>query len=140
MAEYLFKDYVSKKNTGNQFHIESCATSREEIGNHIHYGTKKILDKYKIDASKKTARQITIFDYNSFDFIIVMDKNNIYNLRRIIGNDDKKKVHLLLEYAGLSRDISDPWYTGDFNKTEDDIILGIKAFYSYLEENDFIKL
>ena len=138
MAEFLFKDYVNKKGTANKFYIESCATSREEIGNHIHYGTKKILDKYNINASSKTARQITIADYNSFDYIIVMDKNNIYNLKRIIGNDSLNKVHLFLEYAGLSRDISDPWYTGDFDKTEADIILGIKGFYSYLVENDLI--
>jgi len=139
MAEYLFKYYVSKKNTDKYFYIESCATSREEIGNHIHYGTKKILDKYNIDARSKTARQMTIADYNNFDYIIIMDRNNLYNLKYIIGEDTKNKVHLFLEYANLNRDISDPWYTGDFDKTESDIILGIKSFYKYLEENDLIK-
>ena len=102
MAEYLFKYYVAKKKTYKYFYIESCATSREEIGNHIHYGTKKILDKYKIDARNKTARQMTIADYNNFDYIIVMDRNNLYNLKYIIGNDTKNKVHLFLEYANLN--------------------------------------
>lgn len=139
MAEYLFKYYVEKMGTDKYFYIESCATSREEIGNHIHYGTKKVLDKYNIDARKKTARQITQSDYNKFDYIIIMDRNNEYNLRRIIKDDPYKKVHLFLEYAGLDRDISDPWYTGDFLKTERDIMLGIKSFYNYLKENDLIK-
>ena len=139
MAEYLFKYYVKQKKTDKYFYIESCATSREEIGNHIHYGTKKILDKYNIDARNKTARQMTIADYNNFDYIIIMDRNNLYNLKYIIGNDSKNKVHLFLEYANLNRDISDPWYTLDFEKTESDIILGIKSFYKYLEENDLIK-
>lgn len=138
MAEYLFKYYVEKKNVSNKFYIESCATSTEEIGNHIHYGTKKVLDKYKIDASRKTARQITRADYEKFDYIIIMDRNNLYNIKRLIGEDSKNKIHMFLEYAGLNRDISDPWYTGDFRKTEEDIIIGIKAFYSYLEENDLI--
>ena len=138
MAEYLFKYYVKKKNKENEFYIESCATSTEEIGNHIHYGCKKILDKYNIDASKKRARQITLDDYDKFDYIIIMDNNNLYNIKRIIKSDPKNKIHLFLEYANLNRDISDPWYTGDFNKTESDIILGIKYFYSYLEENGLL--
>ncbi len=138
MAEYLFKYYVNSKGVADKFYIESCATSTEEIGNHIHYGTKRVLDKYKIDASKKTARQFTTSDYDKFDYIIIMDRNNQYNLKRFIKDDSKNKVHLFLEYAGLNRDISDPWYTGDFSKTESDIIIGIKSFYSYLEENGLI--
>jgi protein-tyrosine phosphatase len=138
MAEYLFKYYVSEKGVADKFYIESCATSNEEIGNHIHYGTKKVLDKYKIDASKKTARRFRLDDYDYYDFIIIMDQNNLYNLKRIINNDNKHKIHLFLEYAGLNRDISDPWYTGDFSKTEADIILGIKGFYNYLINNNYI--
>ena len=138
MAEYLFKYYVSKKGVSDRFYIESCATSNEEIGNHIHYGTKRVLDKYNIDASKKTARRFRVEDYDYYDFIIIMDQNNLYNLKRFINNDNKNKVHLFLEYAGLNRDISDPWYTGDFSKTESDIILGIEGFYNYLLNNNYI--
>ena len=138
MAEYLFKYYVKKMHKENEFYIESAATSNEEIGNHIHYGTKKVLDKYNIDASDKRARRVISSDYDKFDFIIIMDKNNLYNIKRIIPSDPKSKIHLFLEYANLDRDISDPWYTGDFSKTESDINLGIKHFYSYLLENGFI--
>ena len=118
MAEYLFK--------------ESCATSSEEIGNPVHYGTKRILNSLGIDCSKKRARRINPSDYQEFDYLIIMDENNRWNLNRIIGNDSLKKVHLLLEYAKLNRDISDPWYTGDFNKTYNDIMLGLNSFYSFL--------
>lgn len=136
MAEFLMKYYVDKLGLNNKYYIESCATSTEEIGNHVHYGTRKILDKYNIDYSKKTARQMTRADYDSFDLILVMDQNNIRNLRYIIGSDNKNKVHMLLEYAGLNRDISDPWYTGNFTKTEEDILLGIKGLLKYLENNN----
>ncbi|MBR3617833.1 MAG: low molecular weight phosphotyrosine protein phosphatase [Acholeplasmatales bacterium] len=135
MAEYLFKNYVKEMNKEKQFHIESMATSTEEIGNRIHFGARKILDKYNIDSSNHRARQIKKSDYDRFDYIIVMDSNNLYNIQRIVGIDKDKKIHLFLDYAGMHRDISDPWYTGDFDKTEDDIIIGIKAFYNYLFVN-----
>lgn len=133
MAEFLFKKYVNDLND-DRFYIESCATSCEEIGNQVHYGTRKILDRFNIDYSKKRARRMTMDDYNSFDYIIAMDKNNINNIKRIIGNDNKGKVSLLLDFAGLNRDISDPWYTGNFEKTYDDIMIGINAFYNYINK------
>ena len=138
MAEFLFKDYLKKKNKLDLFYIDSKATSTEEIGNRVHSGTRKVLDKYNIDYSNKRASQITKADYEKFDFIIAMDEYNIYNLLRILGNDNKKKIHLLLSYAGINRDISDPWYTGNFIQTEKDILLGIDAFYKYLVANKFI--
>lgn len=133
MAEFLFKKFVKDLND-DRFYIESCATSFEEIGNPVHYGTRKILDRFNIDYSKKRARRMTTDDYFSFDYIIAMDRNNINNIKRIIGNDNKGKVSLLLEFAGLNRDISDPWYTGNFEKTYDDIMIGINAFYNYINE------
>ena len=134
MAEFLFKDMVKKDGKEKDFYIESCATSSEEIGNPVHYGTKKILNSLGIDSSKKRARRITKDDYLLFDYIILMDEENKYGIKYIIPNDPKNKIHMLLEYAGLNRDISDPWYTGDFNKTYKDIMLGLNAFYSYLKE------
>lgn len=133
MAEFLFKKYVNDLND-DRFIIESCATSLEEIGNPIHYGTKKILDRFNIDYSKKRARRMTIDDYNNFDYIVAMDRNNINNIKRIIGNDNKGKVSLLLDFVGLNRDISDPWYTGNFEKTYEDIMIGINALYKYINE------
>lgn len=132
MAEYLFKDMVKKKGHEKDFYIASCATSLEEIGNPIHYGTKRILDSLGIDSSSKRARRITKEDYDLFDYIILMDKENEYSLKYIIKNDPLNKIHMLLEYAGLKRDISDPWYTHDFQKTYQDIMLGLNAFYNAL--------
>lgn len=117
MAEYLLKYYLNEYNI-NDIYVESRATSREEIGNKVHYGTRKILDKYNIDYSNKRATQITYDDVINYDDIYCMDQNNINNLKRMFG--DNPKFKLLLE-----KGIGDPWYTGDFNKTHEDILLGI---------------
>lgn len=135
MAEFIFKDYVKKRNKNDIFHIESRATSYEEIGNPVHYGTKKILDSLNIDCSKKTARRMTINDYEEYDYIICMDKNNIRNIKYIVGEDRLNKIKLFLDYAGIYRDIKDPWYTGNFKETYEDICIGCEAFYEYLIKN-----
>ena len=100
MAEFLFKDYVAKNGKSTEFYIESCATSTEEIGNSVHYGTRRILNSLGIDCSNKRARQIRQEDFEKFDYIIAMDLNNLRWLR---GYKGYEKVKLLLEYAGLSR-------------------------------------
>lgn len=130
MAEFLFKDYVAKKKQENSFYIESAATSSEEIGNPVHHGTRRILNSLGIDCSCKKARKIKSSDIHEFDFIIGMDQYNISNLTRFFGT--KNKIYSLLEFAGIDKDISDPWYTGDFQKTYQDICIGIEAFYQYL--------
>mgnify|MGYP003313493276 CR=1 FL=1 len=130
MAEFLFKDYVKKKNTEDMFYIESAATSSEELGNCVHYGTRKILSNLGIDCSKKKARKIRYSDYNDFDYIIGMDERNIINLKLFFKNDEK--ISLLLSYAGKKVGISDPWYTGDFNKTYTDVMEGIEALYEHI--------
>ena len=106
MAEFLFKDMVKKKSKENQFIIESRATSLEEIGNPIHRGTRKILDKFNIDYSKKRAERISLEDYNNFDYIIIMDEYNRINIERRIEDKDNK-IKLLLDYTDLKRDISE---------------------------------
>jgi protein-tyrosine phosphatase len=135
MAEFLFKDYVNKKGKSTEFYIESCATSTEEIGNPVHYGTRRVLNSLGIDCSNKRARQIRKDDFNKFDYIIAMDLNNLRWLR---GYQGYEKVKLLLEYAGSYRNIADPWYTGDFNETYDDIMKGLIAFYNFLEKENII--
>ena len=132
MAEFLFKDMIKKNGHENDFYIASCATSSEEIGNPIHSGTRKILDSLGINYSGKRARKITKDDYELFDYIILMDEENKWGLRYVIPSDPKNKVHLLLEYAGLNRDIADPWYTGNFKETYNDIMMGLNAFYKKL--------
>lgn len=120
MAEFVLKDLVKKKHLDSQFEIDSVATSREEIGSDTHYGTKNILQKYGIPYTKRHARQITKADYDYYDYIIVMDDNNLYNLNRLLGNN-LTKVTKLMSYVGLPRDVLDPWYTGDFEATYQDI-------------------
>ncbi len=139
MAEYLFKYYVKEKKKDKYFEIASAATSTEEIGNPIHYGTRRILDNFDIDYSKKRAIQIDYKMYEYYDYIIIMDKYNYNNIIRLLGNKYSYKIHPLLSYSNLDRDIADPWYTGDFEKTFEDIKLGLRDFYNYLDENDFIK-
>ena len=134
MAEFLFKDMVKKNGKEKEFYIESCATSNEEIGNPVHIGTRRILNSLGIDSKGKRARRITKGDYDFFDYIILMDEENRWGMRYIIPSDPKNKIHLLLEYAGLSRDIRDPWYTNNFSETYNDIMLGLNAFYRKLME------
>ena len=127
MAEFVFKDMVNKLGRASEFHIQSAATSREAIGSDTHYGTKDVLTEKGIPFTKRKAVQVIGDDYYKYDYLICMDQNNLRNLDRIIGDDSAKKVHLLLEYAGMNRDISDPWYTGNFDATYRDIVMGCEA-------------
>lgn len=128
MAEFVFKDMVKKLGREEEFIIDSAATSTEEIGSDIHRGTKAVLTQMNIPFNKRQARQITKADYEKYDYIICMDEANVRNLRRIIGDDRDKKVHKLLSFANDSRDVADPWYTGNFDKTYKDIVVGLTAF------------
>ena len=132
MAEYLFKDYVNKNNNIDNFFISSKATSSEEIGNPIYPPVKRLLLEYGIDTSSHRASKLTKEMYDQYDYLIVMDDNNYRNTLRIIGSDSLNKVHKLLEYTNLNRDILDPWYTRDFKACYNDILLGIKYHYSKL--------
>lgn len=131
MAEYLFKDIVSKKGLSDYFQIDSKAISNEEIGNGVHYKTKRILQNLNIDCSKKKAIQIKKDDYNYYDFIIGMDKSNISGLKKLFDDKDKK-IYKLLEFVNDENDISDPWYTNDFDRTFSDISKGLDAFFNFL--------
>lgn len=132
MAEFLFRDMVEKRGIGDKFFIASSATSREEIGNGVHYGTRKVLDRFGIDYSKKRAVQLTKADLAKYDYFIGMDDANVRNMARILGDD--KKVFKFLDFAGENRSIADPWYTGDFEETYRDVIKGCKGFLAYLEK------
>lgn len=130
MAEFLFKKIIEENGIENEFVVSSSATSREEIGNPVHYGTRKILNRLGIDCSGKTARQINIDDVINYDYIICMDKNNMRNLERMFGKNNK--FTMLLDYPKLHRDVLDPWYTFDFESTYKDIEQGLNAFLKYL--------
>lgn len=133
MAEFVFKDMVRKEGLSDKFLILSAATSSEEIGNGIHYGTRKKLREVGIPFdTNKVAVKIKKSDYDKFDYIIGMDSMNIVNMKRIFGGDEKGKLYKLLSFAGKERDIADPWYTGNFDVTYDDIIEGLTAFLEYI--------
>lgn len=139
MAEFLFKQYVKEQGTQNQFEIASAATSQEEIGNPVYPPARKLLLAHGIDPKGKTARQVTKRDLDYYDFIIVMDNNNVRNMYRLFGDECEDKVHKLLDFSTrMGCDIADPWYTDDFETTYRDIMEGIAAFYQTLQENDMV--
>lgn len=136
MAEMIFKDMVRKENLESQICIDSMGTSREELGNPVHPGTRRKLAQVGIPCSDHRATQMTKGDYDRFDYLIVMDRNNIRNLMRIIGDDPERKVSMLLDYAGREgQSIADPWSTGNFDITYDDVVEGCKGLMDYLKEN-----
>lgn len=124
MAEFVMKDIVRKAGLESEILVESAATSTEEIGNDIHRGTRQKLTKENIPFTQRSARQITSDDYQKFDYLIGMDDENIFNMRRRWNNDSENKIFLLLEFAGKTREITDPWYTGNFENTYSDIVEG----------------
>ncbi|HJB82873.1 MAG TPA: low molecular weight phosphotyrosine protein phosphatase [Candidatus Mediterraneibacter intestinavium] len=129
MAEYVMKDMVNKMNLSDSFHIDSAATSREEIGNPVHYGTRRKLKEVSIPCGDHRARQMRREEYDQFDYIIGMDSWNIRNINRIIGNGDPDgKVSKLLDFTERKgQDIADPWYTGNFDETYRDVKEGCEA-------------
>ena len=131
MAEFVLKDMVKKLGISEEFYIASSATSREEIGNPVHHGTRKILKEHGISCDGKVAVQLTKKDYETYDYIIPMDTMNVRNIHHIIGNDSLGKVKKLLDFAD-GGDIADPWYTGDFQVTYRDVMTGCEALLKYL--------
>lgn len=133
MAEYVFKDLVDKENLSDDFYTDSAATSSEEEGNGMHYGTRKKLIEKNINFDNHIARKIKKEDYDKYDFIIGMEESNIRNIKKIIGIDTKNKVYRLLDFSKKPRDIADPWYTGNFDITYDDIYEGCNSLLSYIK-------
>lgn len=135
MAESVFSHLVKQKNLEDYFEINSAATSREEIGNPPHYGTVNKLKRVGIPVVPHRATQMTKKDYDSYDYLIGMDSANIRNMNRIVGGDPQGKIYKLPSFAGKSKDIADPWYTGNFDETYDDVVEGCEAFINFLIEN-----
>ncbi len=132
MAEFMLKDMVEKQGIENRFLIASAATSSEEIGNPVHYGTRNRLAREGISVAGKTAVQLRRQDYEKYDYLIGMDDWNIRNMLRILKGDPEGKVFKLLTFAGSGRDIADPWYTGNFEETYADIKEGLAGFLERL--------
>ena len=134
MAQFMFQDMVNRKGLADKFYIDSAATSREEIGNGPHYGTVGKMREVGIPVLSHRARQMTRDDYDEYDYLIGMDSYNISNMTRIAGGDPDDKIYQMLGFAGSTRSIADPWYTGNFDETYDDLREGLDAFMDYLEE------
>lgn len=124
MAEFIFKDIVHKKGLDDLFEIASCATSAEELGNPVYPPARAILARHGISCKGKYARQITATDYDKYDLLIAMESYNIRNLSRIIKADPLGKIHRLMDYTPKGGDVADPWYTGDFEITYENIYTG----------------
>ena len=136
MAEFVFRDMLRKRGITGVY-AESAATSTEELGNRVHRGTAAILDRLGIDYSAKRARQITMSDYAEFDLLIGMDSANIRNMTRYWG-DRRHKIHRLLDFTERrGEDISDPWYTGDFERTYRDVKQGCEGLIDAIDNGQF---
>lgn len=132
MAEFIFKDMVKKAGRENEFHIESAATSDDEIfrgiGNPVYPPAREQLLLHGIDPEGKRARRLTKEDYNKFDLLIGMDKMNMRNIALMLGEDKENKIKKLLDYCG-GGDVDDPWYTGRFKEAYDCIYKGCEALF-----------
>ena len=128
MAEFILKALVRSRGLEDLYYIESAAVSSEETGNPIYPPAKRCLSQHGVpfDTGKR-ARQVTPADYGRFDRIICMDASNLRLIRRIIPSDPEGKIHLLMSYTGTGRDVADPWFTGDFETTFQDLLAGCEA-------------
>ena len=127
MAEFVMKHLVNEAGLSEQFEIASAATSTEEIGNPVYPPARRKLAEHGISCEGKTARQMTWDDYQYYDHVIIMDRNNLRNLKRMFGDDKEHKISLLMDYTHRPGDVADPWYTGDFEATWRDVLEGCQS-------------
>lgn len=127
MAEMVMKEMVRQKGLEAKFEISSMAATTEEIGQDMYPPAKRTLTAHRIPYTKRKAALITMKDYKKADYIIAMDEENMYDLSRLTHGDPSKKISRLLDWAGEARDVADPWFTGDYEKTYEDIVKGCRA-------------
>lgn len=134
MSQFVFQHMVNNLGIADKFIIDSRATSTEEIGNPPHRGTVRKMQEVGIPVLPHRATQITWNDYNNFDYVIGMDEWNMRNLNRMLKGDPEGKIYKLLSFASSGRDIADPWYTGNFDATYEDVVEGCEGFLNYLKD------
>ena len=134
MAEFIMKDLVKKAGLEKEFFIASAATSTEEIGNPVYPPARRRLAQAGISCDGKYAVQLTKKDYEKYDYIIGMEQVNIRNIMRIVGDDPQKKVYRLLDFTGQPGDIADPWYSGDFDTTYEQVLAGCEGLLKELRK------
>ena len=136
MAEFVMKDLVQKAGLSHQIQVDSAATSSEEIGNPIHYGTQRKLQEKGILFDDHRARRMTKHDYETYDLLIGMETMNIRNMMRITQGDPLHKISRILDHTPHPRDIDDPWYTGNFDITYEQIREGCEALLQKLSASE----
>ena len=134
MAEFVLKDMVKKAGLSSGFHIESAAVSAEELGNPVYPPARRELAVHGISCQGKTARLMTRADYDRFDLLVCMDSANLRRMERICGGDPQGKMSRLLDHTAYPGDVADPWYTGDFSRTWQDVEAGCRALLEKLRE------
>ncbi len=132
MAEFVMKNMVKKAGLSREFEIASAAVSAEELGNPVYPPARRKLAEHGLSCSGKTAWQISKADYNRWDYLVCMDASNLRRLHRICGGDSEGKMSLLLDYTDHPRDVADPWYTGDFEATWQDVNEGCQGLLRHL--------
>ncbi len=132
MAEFMMKDLVRRRGLSDRFEIASAATSSEELGNPVYPPARRMLAAHGIDCAGKTARQMCRADYDRYDWLIGMEQSNLRRMTAICGGDPAGKISRLLDGTPRPRDIADPWYTGDFQATWDDLTEGLQALLDRL--------
>lgn len=133
MAEFVMADLVRRAGLADDIAVESAALHRDELGSDIHYGTAEVLDRNGIAHTPRVARLATRADYDRFDYLVGMDRYNLRDMRRLWKGDPAGKCSLLLDWPGYDRDVDDPWYTGDFDTTYDDVSSGRIALLEHLK-------
>jgi protein-tyrosine phosphatase len=139
MAEYCMKDLAAKRGLAPAFHIASAATSTEEIGNPVYPPARRKLAEHGIACAGHAARQMERRDYDRWDYLIGMDEANRRNMTRLCRGDPAGKISLLMDWTGHPRSVADPWYTGDFETTWQDVAEGCNALLDRLIQSHHLK-
>jgi len=132
MAEFVFRHLAAEAGAGGLFEVSSGAVSYEEEGNDMYPPAKRKLTEKGVPFGRHGAHRISCREYEDADLVVIMDRSNRRLLEYIVGDDDAGKVHMMMEYAGLNRDVADPWYTGDFEKAYNDILTGCRGLLETL--------
>lgn len=140
MAEFIFKNMVKERAMLDNFYIASCATSTEEIGNSVYPPARRKLMEHNISCDGKRSVQLRKEDYNKFDYLVGMDQKNMRNIFKIIKEDPENKVYKLLDFTSTPKDIADPWYSGDFDTTYNEISEGCKGLFDFINNRYFALL
>ena len=135
MAEFVMKDLVRKEKLEWKYEIASAATSSEELGNPVYPPARRKMAEHGISCAGKTARRLAPYDYEDYDLLIGMDRMNLRNMQRLYGGDPQGKICLLLDYTDRPGEVADPWYTGDFEQTWQDVCAGCRGLLDELERD-----